>query len=130
MIVVVTAIERQIEALGTRVAKQIGVLVTLIRNAGDKYFFFFEMNAIGGSSQDDVAARCIVVACNGEVQDFRMFRVGFGKDRGPARVGPQRVLSILDPIHKVVAAGQPDAPAFVESVPTPVAETAAIHFEN
>ena len=59
-----------------------------------------------------------------------MLRISTGENRGPAGVCPKRILIILGPGHQIVAACQADAAAFVQPVPSPVAESITIQLQH
>src|SRR3974390_2487137 len=88
------------------------------------------MNAIGGGGQHDVTTGRVIVASGGEVEDIGMFRVCFLEDRGPPSVRPERVPVVFRPVDEIIAAREADSAAFIQSIPTPVAKTAALEIED
>ena len=79
---------REIETPGAGIAKQIRVLVALVRDAVYQHLFLINMKPVARTRQNDVAARCVVIPRDGEVQKTFILGIRFGQDRGPARVGP------------------------------------------
>ena len=77
-----------------------------------------------------MAARCVVISRDGEVQKAFVLGIGLGQDRGPPRVDPQGILVVLCPVHQIVTARQPDAPALVQAIPAPVAITTTLHLQH
>src|SRR5438046_446198 len=88
MVTVVASIKREIETPGAGIAKQIRVLVALVRVAVYQHLLLINMKPVARTRQDDVAARCVVIPRDGEVQKTFILGIRFGQDRGPARVGP------------------------------------------
>ena len=88
MVTVVASIKREIETPGAGIAKQIRVLVALVRDAVYQHLFLINMKPVARTRQNDVAARCVVIPRDGEVQKTFILGIRFGQDRGPARVGP------------------------------------------
>ena len=71
VVVVVATIESQEKATGDRIAEEIGILVALVGHAGDQDFFFLEVYAVPRSGKHDVAAACVVIASDSEIQQAR-----------------------------------------------------------
>ena len=92
-------VKREIETSGARIAKQIRILVALVRDALHQYFFFLQVNSIARSRQYDVAARRVVLPRDSEVQKALILAISLGEDRRPARVVPQRIRIVLRPIR-------------------------------
>src|SRR5438876_11272676 len=59
---------REIETPAAGIAKQIRVLVALVRDAAYQHLFLINMKPVARTRQNDVAARCVVIPRDGEVQ--------------------------------------------------------------
>src|ERR1035441_2683165 len=88
------------------------------------------MKSIARTGQHDAAARSVVLSSDREIEQVFVFRVSPSENRGPACICPQRILVILGPGHEIVAAGEADAAAFIQPVPSPVVESSAMHFQH
>jgi len=123
-VILAAAIVSQVEAARLGITKEIWILVPLVRNRLQQHLLLGEPNAVCRSRQHDVAARRVIVPCDGEIQDLGVLGVDLVEDGGPACISPQRIFFVLGPLHQVVAARQPDTAALIQSVPSPVTKAA------
>jgi hypothetical protein len=80
MVVIIPSIKSQIEATGTRVAKEIGILIALVGYTRYEDLLFCKVNAVSRRGKHNVAAGCVVTASDREVENVFLFGVGLGQD--------------------------------------------------
>src|ERR1041384_4845801 len=72
----------------------------------------------------------VIVAGNRKIEDLWMLRVCAFQHRRPACIGPDRILFVLLPFLQVVTAGDSNSTTLVESIPSPIAISVVLKFQN